>query len=91
MFLGRTNHELEIGFLQSGRRFISRKRRKREEGRRTPSLFEESEHELQSQVDEGSCDEEEDYSSILEGPEDSEESTETPSSVRNYITPGVSP
>ena len=38
-----------------------------EEGQRAPSLFEQSEHKLQSQVDEGSCDEEEDYSPISEG------------------------
>ena len=67
MFPGNTEPELEDGFLGNGRRFRSRKRRKTEEGRRAPSLFEESEHELQSQVDEGSCDEEEDYSSISEG------------------------
>ena len=47
MFPGSTNPELDIGFLQSGRRFRSRKRRKTEEGRRNPSLFKESEHELQ--------------------------------------------
>ena len=54
-------------------------------------MFEESEHELQSQVYEGSCKKEEDYSSISEGEEDSEESIETPRSGCNYITPGVSP
>ena len=32
MFLGSTNPELDIGFLQSGRRFRSGKRRKIEEG-----------------------------------------------------------
>ena len=42
-------------------------------------MFKESEHELQSQVDEGSCDEE-DYSPISEGPEDFEEFGETPRS-----------
>ena len=64
MFPRSANPELETGFLRSGRIFRSGKRRKTEEGRRTPSLFEESEHELQSQVYKGSCDEEEDYSLI---------------------------
>ena len=90
MFLGSTEPKLEAGVLRSGRRFRSGKRRKTEEGRRTPSLFEESEHELQSQLDEGSCDKEEDYSLISEGAEESEESVETPRSRRDYITLGVS-
>ena len=44
MFPGSTKPKLEAGFLRSGRRFRSGKRRKMEEVRRTPSLFEESEH-----------------------------------------------
>ena len=48
MFPGSTEPELEAGILRSGRRFISGKRIKIEGGRRTPSLFEESEHELHS-------------------------------------------
>ena len=47
MFLGSIEPELEVGFLRSGRRFRSWKRRKIEEGWRAPILFEESEHELQ--------------------------------------------
>ena len=50
MFPGSTNPKLETGFLWSGRRFRSRKRRKIEEGRRTPSLFEERKHKIQLQV-----------------------------------------
>ena len=64
MFPGSTKAELEARFLRSGRRFKSGKRRKTERGQQNPSLFEESEHELRSQEDEGSCDEEEDYSLI---------------------------
>ena len=78
MFLGSTKPELEAGFLRSGRRFRSRKRRKIERGQRNPSLFEESEHERRLHEDEGSCDEEEDYSPIWERAKESEESIETP-------------
>ena len=46
MFPGITEHELEFGILRSGRIFRSGKRRKTENGRRNPSLFEESEKEL---------------------------------------------
>ena len=54
MFLGRIEPELKVGVLRSGRRFISVKRRKTERGRWNPSLFEGSEHEIQSCEDEGS-------------------------------------
>ena len=90
MFPGNTEPELEVGFLRSGSRFRSGKRRKIEEGPRAPSLFEVSEHKLRSKEEKGSCDEEEDYSPILEGVKELEESTETPRSRCNYITPGVS-
>ena len=80
MFLGSGEPKLEVGFLRSGRRFRSGKRRKIEEGRQAPSVFEESEHEHQSQVHKGSCDEEEDYSPISEGAEDSKENFKTPRS-----------
>ena len=90
MFLGSTKPELEARVLRSGRRFRSRKRRKTEEGRRAPSLFEESEHEILSQLDEGSCDEEENYNLISEGTKEFEEPVETPRSGRDYITLGVS-
>ena len=91
MFSRSTEPKLEAGFLKSGRRFRSRKRRKTYGGRQTPSLFEESEYEFQSWLDKGSCDEEEDYNPISKGAKEFEESTETPRSGRNYITPGVSP
>ena len=67
MFPGSTEPELEAGFLKSGRRFHSGKRRKIVGGRRTPSLFEESEYEVESWLEEGYCNEEEDYSPIFEG------------------------
>ena len=41
--------------------------------------------------DQGSCDEEEDYSPISEGPEDSEDFEEMSRSGCNYITPTISP
>ena len=91
MFQESIEPKLEAGVLRSGRRFRSGKRRKTEEGRRAPSPFNEIEHELQSQVDEGSCDEEEDYSPILEGEKESKECEETPRSRCNYLTLGVSP
>ena len=90
MFPGNTKPKLEAGVLRSGRIFRSGKRRNAKEGQRNPILFKETEHKLQSQRSEGSCDEEEDYSPILEGAEDSEESHKTPRSGRNYITPGIS-
>ena len=44
-----------------------------------------------SRIGEGYRDEEEDYSLIYEGAEESEDTVETPRSWHNYITPGVSP
>ena len=70
MFPGSTEPELEAGFLDTGRRFKSGKRRNTVGGRWTLSLFEESEYKVQSQLDEGSCDKEEDYSPISEGAEE---------------------
>ena len=64
MFPGSTEPELEVRVLRSGRIFRSGKRRKTERGRQNPILFEGSEHELRSCEDEGSCDEDEDYSLI---------------------------
>ena len=90
MFPRRTEPELEARTLRSGRIFRSGKRRKTEKGRQNPSLFEESEHELQSQVDKRYYDEEEDYSSISEGPEDPYSSDETLGSDYNYLTPAIS-
>ena len=71
MFPGSTKPELEARFLSSGRRFQSGKRRKTIGGRQNPSIFEESEHELQLQEDEGSYDEEEEYIPISEGAKES--------------------
>ena len=68
MFSGSTEPEVEAGIPRSERIFRSGKRRKTERGRRNPRLFEESQHKIWSCEDEGSCDEEEDYSPILEGP-----------------------
>ena len=64
MFPRSTEPELEAIFLRSGRRFRSRKRIKTKEGSRSPSLFEASEYKVESWLEKGSCDEEEDYSSI---------------------------
>ena len=91
MFPGSTEPELEVRVLRSGRIFRSWKRRKTKRGRRNPSLFEGSEHELRSYKDEGSCDEEEEYRPISEGPEDSKDSKETSRSGHNYITLAISP
>ena len=83
--------ELEVGVLRSGRRFRLANRRKTKRGRWNPSLFEGSENELRSCEDEGSCNEEEDYSLILEGPEDLDSSDKTSGSEHNYITVAISP
>ena len=91
MFPGSTEPKLEVGILRSGRIFRLGKRRKSEKGRRNPSMFEGSEHELRSYEDEGSCNEEEDYSPISKGPKYSEDFTETLRSRHNYITPAISP
>ena len=48
MFPRSTEPKLEVGFLRSGRRFRSGKRRNTEEGRRAPIFLKKSEHELQS-------------------------------------------
>ena len=90
MFSGSTEPKIEAGFLRSGRRFRSGKRRKILEGRQNPNLFREREYEFESLPYEGAYDEEEEYSSIYEGEEDSEESTETPRLEHNYTTPRAS-
>ena len=56
MFQGSIEPKLEDGFLKSGRRFRSGNRRKT-----SPSLFRESDYEVDSWLDEGSCDEEQEY------------------------------
>ena len=90
MFPGRIEPELGDGVLRSGRRFRSGKRRKTKRGRWNPSLFEGSKHELQSCEDKGSCDEEEDYSPISEGPEHLDSSEKTSRLEHNYITLAIS-
>ena len=77
MFQGSSEDELEIGFLRSARRFRSGKRRKVAGGRRAYSFPREGEYGCESHLDEGSCDEEEEYSLISER-EESKESAETP-------------
>ena len=89
MFPKRIEPILEVGVLRSGRKFRSRKRRKTERGRWNPIFFDGSEHKLWSCKDEGSCDEEEDYNLISEGPEDSKDSDEKSGSNHNYITPTI--
>ena len=88
MFPRNTEPDLEAGVLRSGRIFRSGKRGKTQRGRWNHNLFKGSKHEIQSYEDEGSYDEEEEYSPILEGPKDYEDSVETPRSGRNYITLG---
>ena len=66
MFLGISKDELGIGFLRSRRRFRIGKRRKIIGGRRSYSLLREGEYGCESYLDEGSCNEEEEYSSISE-------------------------
>ena len=53
-------------------------------------MFRESEYEIESQLDEGSCDEEEDCNPISEGAEEYKEFVETPKSERRYTTQGTS-
>ena len=55
MFPESTEPELEVGFLRSGIRFRLGKRIKTVGGRRTPSMFEESEYEVESHTCEGGC------------------------------------
>ena len=53
MFPGSTKPKLEGGFLWSGRRFSSGKRRKTIGGRQSPTMFEEREYEFDSCIDKG--------------------------------------
>ena len=61
MFSGSSEDELGTGFLRSGRRFQSGKRRKVTRGRRAYSFPREDEYGCESYLGEGSCDEEEEY------------------------------
>ena len=79
MFPGLGETELESGFLRSGRRFRSGKRRKNLFGWGSCNTEQEEEgYEFASYLDEGSCDEEEEYQPISEGDEEFEESAEAP-------------
>ena len=80
MFPGSIELEIEAGFLRSGGGLRLGKIRKMVGGRLTPSVFEESEYEVESQLDRGSCDKEEYYITISEGEEEFKESIETPRS-----------
>ena len=75
MFQGSSEDELDTGFLRSRRRFRSGKRRKVAGGRRAYSLPREGEYGWESHLNEGSCNEEEEYSLMSERSE-SKESTE---------------
>ena len=91
MFPGSSEDELDTGFLRSGRRFRSGKRRKVTGGRRRAySLPREGEYGCESHLDEGSCDEEEEYSQIYKR-EELEESAETPRTGCDYDIPRISP
>ena len=65
MFPRDNGTELEAGYLRSGRRFRSRKRRKTLLGRGNFSTTREEDYDLRSHVDEGYYDEEEEYQLIF--------------------------
>ena len=90
MFLGSSEDELDDGFLRSGRRFRSGKRRKVAGGRRAYSLHREGEYGCESHLNEGSCDKEEEYSLIFER-EKSRESAESSRIGSDYDIPKISP
>ena len=83
MFQGSSEDELDVWFLRIGRRFRSRKRRKVAGGRRAYSLLREGEYGWESHLNEGSCDEEEEYS-LISKREKSWESAELPRIGRDY-------
>ena len=88
MFPGDSGIELQLGFLRSGRRFKSDKRRKTLLGRGSCSTNRDEEgYYLISYLDEGSCDEEEEYQLISEGDKESKESTEAPEQEHGYNSP----
>ena len=90
MFLEISKDELDTGFLKIGRRFWSGKRRKVAGGRRAYSVPREGEYGCESHLDEGSCDEEEEYSTISER-EESKESAGSLRTRREYDIPRRSP
>ena len=83
MFPGSSEEELDTGFLRSGRRFWSGKRRKLIRDKRAYSFPREGAYGCESYLDEGSCDEEEEYSPISERAE-SGGSTELPGIECDY-------
>ena len=90
MFPGSSEDELGTGFLRSGRRFQSGKRRKVIGGRRAYSFPREGEYGCESYLDEGSCDEEEEYILVSER-EETGGSTESPRIGCDYSIPERSP
>ena len=90
MFPRSSEDELGNGFLRSGRRFRSGKRRKVIGGRRAYSFPREDEYGCESYLDEGSYDEEEEYSPVSENAE-SVGSIELPRIGRDYSIPERSP
>ena len=90
MFPRSSEDELNTGFLRSGRRFRSGKRIKVTGGRRAYSFPKEGEYGCESYLDEGSYDEEEEYSPVFERAELGG-SIESPRIGRDYSIPERSP
>ena len=90
MFPGSLEYELDTGFLRSGRKFRSGKRRKVAGGRRAYILPKEGEYGCESHLDEGSYDEDEEYSLKPERAE-SGESAKSLRMGRDYDIPVRSP
>ena len=86
MFPESSEDVLDTIFLRSRKGFRSGKTRKVTRGKRAYSLPREGEYGCESHLDEGSYDEEEEYSSISER-EESKDSTETPRTGRDYDIP----
>ena len=83
MFSGSSEDKLDTGFLRSGRRFRSGKKRKVAGGRRASSLPREGEYGCESHLDKGSCNEEEEYRMISKRVE-SKESAKMPRTGHYY-------
>ena len=79
--------DLESRLLRSEKRFRSDKRRKNLLGRGSYITNKEEGYEIASYLDEGSCDEEEEYQPIFEGDEHSEYSTEATEWEHGYKLP----
>ena len=87
MFTRYTGTEIEDGYLRTTRRFRPWKRRKTVTWRRSCSTTRGWDYELTSHLEEGSCDEEEEYQLISEGEEESKESTESLRIEHEYCIP----